>query len=85
MIVEWIIDLGYLPLLGLINSLPDFNPDVSGISSSLVGLGSLLGTAYNFVPFDVITLTMSNIGFWLGLNFTIAVMRFVKEWIPLMG
>lgn len=85
MIIEWIIDLGYAPFLAMINALPDFNPDISGISSALVGLGSLLSVAYNFIPFDVIYLSLSNIGFWLGINFTIALFRFIKEWIPLMG
>lgn len=85
MILEWIIDAAYLPFLSIINSLPDFNPDITGISSALVGLGSLLGVAYNFIPFDVLSLSLSNIGFWLGLNLTIAIFRFIKEWIPLMG
>ncbi|MEM0173299.1 MAG: hypothetical protein QXI16_02200 [Sulfolobaceae archaeon] len=85
MILEWIIDAAYLPFLSIINALPDFNPDITGISSALVGLGSLLGVAYNFIPFDVLSLSLSNIGFWLGLNLTIAIFRFIKEWIPLMG
>lgn len=77
-----IIELLCTPLFWLINGLVSFIPVAFQIPNWLADTISLLLKAMQFFPFDVWTIILANIGFWLFAQFAWAIIEWVYKKIP---